>query len=84
MATNAQLADAQKFFGVIRGAIVTLQGLQPQVASAITKYNGLTAGQKTGLLALINLDQAEADSIISALTTINTNINSLPNVTPSF
>ena len=84
MATNAQLADASKFFGTIRSAITQLQSLQAQVAPAMARYNSLTPAQKTALLNLINLDQTEADSIVSALATINTGINALPNVNPTF
>lgn len=83
MATQQQLANADRFVGVIRNAVVQLQAIPASYATAIALYNGLTAPQKATFLALKNLDGAEFDAIIATLSTISTAINALPNVNPT-
>lgn len=84
MATNQQLADAERFFSLIKSSVSQLQNVKNSYSVAVNKYNGLTAPQKTALLSLVNLDQAEVDSIISQLNTITTAVNALPNVNATF
>jgi hypothetical protein len=84
MATQAQLANAERFYQTIRQALGSLKAISSAYTPAINFYNGLSAGQKTALLALKNIDQTELESALSTLSTITTSINTLPGVEPSF
>ena len=83
MATQQQIANADRFVGILRNAVVQLQGIPTSYAAAIALYNGLTPTQKTSFLALKNLDQAEFEAIIATLSTIAADIATLPNINPT-
>lgn len=98
MATQSQIASAQKALGVARNMVVTLKALPAQNTglftgwnALVTAYNALTAPQKTAFLAIVNLDQTEFESNITAINNIQTSlgnitsaINALPSVDPTF
>ncbi len=84
MATQAQLANAERFYQTIRQSISALKADSSAYTPAINFYNGLNAAQKTALLALKDIDQTELESVLTALSGITTSVNSLPSVSPSF
>ena len=98
MATQSQIASAQKALGTARNTITALKGLPSTNQNLfsgwnlmVTLYNSLTAPQKSGFLAIVNLDQTEFESNITAVNAIQTSltnvvaaINALPSVDPTF